>query len=152
MGMETMHLVQTPHTTDLMSLSDSALEAFFASDGLTVEVVPAGLTVEVIPEVLAAREASVTRTERLNETGALFRSIRPHLNAVPASFQPLLQDPEPLSGPLWYVSRLPMVTWHLSQGVGGGLCCSETLRSSDHSPPLPPRASIIGDDAGGRWA
>jgi hypothetical protein len=39
MGMETMHLVQTPHTTDLMSLSDSALEAFFASDGLTVEVV-----------------------------------------------------------------------------------------------------------------
>jgi hypothetical protein len=37
--METMHLVQTPHTTDLMSLSDSDLEAFFASTGLTVEVV-----------------------------------------------------------------------------------------------------------------
>jgi len=39
MGMETMHLVQTPHTTDLMSLSDPDLEAFFASAGLTVEVV-----------------------------------------------------------------------------------------------------------------
>ena len=39
MGMETMHLVQTLHTTDLMSLSDSALEAFFASAGMSVEVV-----------------------------------------------------------------------------------------------------------------
>ena len=97
-------------TTDYKVAGD--VEEFLmnaATAGLTVEVVPAGLTVEVIPEVLAAREASVTRTERLNETGALFRSIRPHLNAVPASFQPLLQDPEPLSGPLWYESRLPMV-------------------------------------------
>jgi len=38
MGMETMHLIQTPQTTDLMSLSDSDLEAFFSSAGLTVEV------------------------------------------------------------------------------------------------------------------
>jgi hypothetical protein len=37
--METMHLIQTPQTTDLMSLSDSDIEAFFASAGLTVEVV-----------------------------------------------------------------------------------------------------------------
>jgi hypothetical protein len=37
--METMHLIQTPHPTDLMSLSDSDLEAFFASNGLTVAVV-----------------------------------------------------------------------------------------------------------------
>jgi hypothetical protein len=34
-----MHLVQTPPTTDLMSLSDSDLEAFFTSVGLSVEVV-----------------------------------------------------------------------------------------------------------------
>jgi hypothetical protein len=39
MSMETMHLVQTPPTTDLMSLSDSDLEAFFTSVGLSVEVV-----------------------------------------------------------------------------------------------------------------
>jgi hypothetical protein len=39
MGMETMHLVQTPPTTDLMSVSDSALEAFFASAGLAATVV-----------------------------------------------------------------------------------------------------------------
>jgi len=37
--METMHLVQTPHTTDLMAVSDADLEAFFATAGLTVEVV-----------------------------------------------------------------------------------------------------------------
>jgi hypothetical protein len=37
--METMHLIQTPQTTDLMSLSDSDLEAFFASAGLDVAVV-----------------------------------------------------------------------------------------------------------------
>ena len=39
MGMETMHLIKTPQTTDLMSLSDSDLEAFFGSAGLTVDVV-----------------------------------------------------------------------------------------------------------------
>ena len=37
--METMHLIQTPHTADLTSLSDSDLEALFASEGVTVEVV-----------------------------------------------------------------------------------------------------------------
>ena len=37
--METMHLIQTPQTTDLMSLSDSDLKAFFASAGLSVDVV-----------------------------------------------------------------------------------------------------------------
>ena len=37
--METMHLIQTPQIADLMSLSDSELEAFFASAGLTVDVV-----------------------------------------------------------------------------------------------------------------
>ncbi len=37
--MEAMHLVHTPHTTDLMAPSDAALEAFFATAGLTVEVV-----------------------------------------------------------------------------------------------------------------
>ena len=39
MGMETMHLIQTPHTTDLLSLSDTDLEAYFASAGLIAEVV-----------------------------------------------------------------------------------------------------------------
>jgi hypothetical protein len=39
MGMETMHLIQTPQTTDLTSLSDSDLEEFFASVGLSVDVV-----------------------------------------------------------------------------------------------------------------
>ena len=34
-----MHLIQTPHTTDLLSLSDTNLEAYFASARLTVEVV-----------------------------------------------------------------------------------------------------------------
>ena len=34
-----MHLVQTPHTTDLTSLSDYDLEAFFDSVGITLEVV-----------------------------------------------------------------------------------------------------------------
>ena len=99
----------------------------------------AGLTVEVIPEVLAAREASVTRTERLNETGALFRSIRPHLNAVPASFQPLLQDPEPLSGPLWYESRLPMVVALGRRILPGGVRrrLVDALRSRP-ARPMPP--------------
>ena len=39
MCMETMHLIQTPQTTDLMSLSDSDLKAFFASAGLSIDVV-----------------------------------------------------------------------------------------------------------------
>lgn len=39
MGMETMHLLQTPPTADITSLSDSDLEAFFASAGLSVDVV-----------------------------------------------------------------------------------------------------------------
>jgi hypothetical protein len=39
MGMETMHLVQTPHAIDFNSLSDIDIEAFFASAGLPVEVV-----------------------------------------------------------------------------------------------------------------
>jgi hypothetical protein len=37
--METMHLVQTPQTPSLESLSDTDIEAFFASAGLPVEVV-----------------------------------------------------------------------------------------------------------------
>ena len=37
--METMHLIQTPQATDLMSLSDPDLEVFFASAGLAVTVV-----------------------------------------------------------------------------------------------------------------
>ena len=39
MGMETMHMIQTPQTTDLMSLSDSDLKAFFASVGLSIDVI-----------------------------------------------------------------------------------------------------------------
>jgi hypothetical protein len=39
MGMETMHLVQTPQTPDISSMSDADLEAFFASAGLPAEVV-----------------------------------------------------------------------------------------------------------------
>ena len=37
--METMHLIQTPQATDLMSLLDPDLEAFFASAGLPVTIV-----------------------------------------------------------------------------------------------------------------
>ena len=39
MGMKEMHLVQTPQTADLMSVSDSELEGFFAAAGLAVTVV-----------------------------------------------------------------------------------------------------------------
>jgi len=39
MGMETLQLIQTPQTIDLMSLSGSDIEAFFASAGLAVDVV-----------------------------------------------------------------------------------------------------------------
>jgi len=39
MGMETMTLVHTTHTQDLMALSNSKLEAWFDAGGLTVEVV-----------------------------------------------------------------------------------------------------------------
>jgi hypothetical protein len=39
MGMETMHLIQTPPATDLMTMSDSDIEAFFATAGLDVDVV-----------------------------------------------------------------------------------------------------------------
>lgn len=38
-GMETMTLVHTTHTQDLMALSNSKLEAWFDAGGLTVEVV-----------------------------------------------------------------------------------------------------------------
>jgi hypothetical protein len=37
--METMQLIQTAPTTDLLSVSDSDIEAFFASAGLTAQVV-----------------------------------------------------------------------------------------------------------------
>jgi hypothetical protein len=59
MGMETMHLIQTQPTTDLMSLSDSDLEAFFASAGLAVVVVAHCDTVgcAVCPTEAAAQAA-----------------------------------------------------------------------------------------------
>jgi hypothetical protein len=54
-----MHLIQTPQTTDLMSLSDSDLEAFFASAGLAVVVVAHCDTVgcAVCPTEAAAQAA-----------------------------------------------------------------------------------------------
>jgi glycosyltransferase involved in cell wall biosynthesis len=103
-------------TTDYKVAGD--IEEFLMS------AVTAGLNVEVVPETLAARESFVMPTERLNVTGALFRSIRPHLNAVPASFQPLIlvsrtmslresadtrPKDQPVAGPFRYLSRLPFV-------------------------------------------
>lgn len=49
-----------------------------------------GLTVEVVPEDLAVFQLSPVKRGRLNREGASFRSIRPHLNAVPTNLQPLL--------------------------------------------------------------
>ncbi len=37
--METMHLIQPPQTADLTTVSDSDLQAIFASAGLAVDVV-----------------------------------------------------------------------------------------------------------------
>ncbi len=37
--METMQLVHTTHTTDLTTRMDADIEAFFAQEGLAVEVV-----------------------------------------------------------------------------------------------------------------
>lgn len=39
LGMETMQLIHTPDSTDLMTLSNTDLEAFFADAGLAGEVV-----------------------------------------------------------------------------------------------------------------
>jgi hypothetical protein len=57
--METMHLIQTPQATDLMSLSDPDLEGFFASAGLPVTVVAHCNTVgcAVCPTEAAAQAA-----------------------------------------------------------------------------------------------
>jgi hypothetical protein len=57
--MEAMQLIQTPHTIDLMSLSDSDLEAFFASAGLAVSAVTHCGTVgcAVCPTEAAAQAA-----------------------------------------------------------------------------------------------
>jgi glycosyltransferase involved in cell wall biosynthesis len=83
-----------------------------------MHAVTAGLTVEVVPEVLAAWDASVTRTDRLNVTGASFRTIRPHLNAVPANLQPLLLMSRTMSV---RGGRIPSVPKVPKKPRGGGI-------------------------------
>ncbi|MEZ5873894.1 MAG: hypothetical protein R3D30_03410 [Hyphomicrobiales bacterium] len=133
-------------TTDYKVAGD--VEEFIMS------AVTAGLTVEIVPEVLTTHDASIRRAERLNLTGGLFRSIRPHLSAVPTELQALLLASRSLSlrfsgtpegrgrtvSDMWLLRKLPFflslgrrlpepVRRHIAQAL---------LRSRTVHPPISP--------------